>query len=181
MVPKRKHLQLRLCRNPKIKHLNLRHVDIDEWIIVLGTQTHHRKQYARNVRFQVTCVILRCFGPHGPHHLDILRSDKNPTRCILHRTTVDVFSSLVFDGRKQERYGDGHTQRIHNRHVRRRVDRKVFGTRQIDTVSTDVHLGHCRAKVLQFTKRQILFTEKDSNDIDDDGANLLLTDESEMF
>ena len=44
-----------------------------------------------------------------------------------------------------------------------------------------MHLGHCRAKVLQFAKRQILFAEKDSDDIDDDGANLLLTDESEMF
>ena len=44
-----------------------------------------------------------------------------------------------------------------------------------------MNLGHCRAKNLQFTKRQFLFTEKDANNVDNDGSNLLLTDESEMF
>jgi len=61
MVPKRKQLQLCLCRNPKVKYLNLRHVDIDEWIVVLGTQSHHRIQNTHQVRFQITCVVLGGF------------------------------------------------------------------------------------------------------------------------
>ena len=44
-----------------------------------------------------------------------------------------------------------------------------------------MYFGHCRTKGLQFTKRQIFFTEKDSDDVDDDVSNLPLTDESEMF
>jgi hypothetical protein len=44
-----------------------------------------------------------------------------------------------------------------------------------------VHLGHRRAKVLEFTERQILFTEKDANNVGDDVSNLSLTDESKVF
>jgi hypothetical protein len=43
-----------------------------------------------------------------------------------------------------------------------------------------VNLRHRRTKRLKFPKRQIFFAEKDTNDIDDDASNLLLTDESEM-
>ena len=41
--------------------------------------------------------------------------------------------------------------------------------------------GHCRAKILQFTERQILFAEKDAYNVDDDVSNLSLTDESKVF
>ena len=44
-----------------------------------------------------------------------------------------------------------------------------------------MNLGHGGAKGLQFTKRQFLFTEKDANNVDNDGSNLFLADESEMF
>ena len=44
-----------------------------------------------------------------------------------------------------------------------------------------MHLWHCRAKGLQFTECQILLTEKDTNDVDDDCSNLFLTDESKVF
>ena len=148
MVPKRKHLQLRLCRNTKVKYLNLSHIDIYERVVVLGTHTHHRKQNARNVRFQITCVVLGGFRPHSSHNLNICGSDENSARCILHSTTVNVFPSLVFDGRKQERHGDGHTECVHYGHVRCRNTRKVFSTPQVDTIGTYVYSGHCRAKRL---------------------------------
>ena len=44
-----------------------------------------------------------------------------------------------------------------------------------------MYFGHCRTKGLQFTKRQILFAKKDSDNVYDDGSNLPLTDESEVF
>jgi len=44
-----------------------------------------------------------------------------------------------------------------------------------------VHLGHCRAKVLELTERQILLTEKDADNVNDDCSNLSLTDESKVF
>ncbi len=87
----------------------------------------------------------------------------------------------MLDSCKQERDGNSHTECIHDRHVWCRVTRKVFGTRQVDTVCADVHFGHRRAKGLQFAKRKVLSTEKDTNDIDDDVSNLLLTDESKML
>jgi|688.fasta_scaffold10737_21 hypothetical protein len=87
----------------------------------------------------------------------------------------------MFHGCKQKRYGDGHAESIHHRHVRRRVTRKVFGTRQVDTVCADVYFGHRWTKGLELTKRQIFFAEKYADDVDDDVSNLLLTDESEMF
>jgi hypothetical protein len=34
---------------------------------------------------------------------------------------------------------------------------------------------------MEFAKRQILFTEKDSYNVNDDVSNLLLTDESKVF
>ena len=42
-------------------------------------------------------------------------------------------------------------------------------------------LGHCRAKVLEFTERQIFFAEKDADNVDHDVSNLSLTDESKVF
>jgi hypothetical protein len=41
-------------------------------------------------------------------------------------------------------------------------------------------LRHCRTKRLELTKRQILFAEKDTDNVDDDTSNLFLTDESEI-
>ena len=41
--------------------------------------------------------------------------------------------------------------------------------------------GHHRTKLLQFPECQILFTEKYTNNVDDDGSNLFLTDESKVF
>lgn len=87
----------------------------------------------------------------------------------------------MFHRCKKKRYGNSHTECIHDRHVWCRVTRKVFGTRQVDTVCADVNFGHRRAKVLQFAKRQVLFAEKDTDNVGDDVSNLLLTDESKVF
>jgi hypothetical protein len=65
MVPKRKQLQLRLCRDSKIKQLKVRHVDVDRGVCVPRSQTHRFVQYAHDVRLEIACIILyRFLSPH---------------------------------------------------------------------------------------------------------------------
>jgi len=149
VVPKRKQLQFRLCRNPKIKQFKVGHIDVDRGVCVPRSQTHRCVQYARDVRLEVACVIFdRLLCPHRSQRLYVRLSHKNSTWCFLHRPAVNVPASLIFHRCKQKRYCDGHTQRIHHGHIRSRLTRKVFCTCQIDTVCTYVYLWHCRAKIL---------------------------------
>jgi len=168
MVSKRKQLQLRLCRDSKIKQLKIGHVDVDRGICVPWSQTHRRVQNAHDVRLEVARVIFDSFFcPHRSHSFYIRLSHKNPTWRIFHSPAEKVTSSRIFNRRKEKRYCDGHTQRIYHGHVWCRIARKVLCTRQVDAVCTDVYFWHCRTKVLKLAKRQIFFTEKDSDNVSD--------------